>query len=191
MLGLIFFREKVYNLIGLVIGIGLFLYCQNLISFKTFYVYIIPAIILTVGLKFIIISIFPYKANKIIKTMKNSGVLPEICRGIFFNLSMDFEEEKFQNAEVTAFFGNVICDLSKTIIEDDRALKVLSVFGNVYLDVPNNVNVVVRSSSIFGGVSNKIDIKDDAPNIYVSCTCVFGVVKIISTNHEFEGPWVL
>lgn len=189
-IGFFFFREKVYNLIGCIVGIGLLLCCQDVISFRQFYIYIIPAVIFSVGLKLIIHSIFPHKANTIIKNMKNNGIPSEICRGIFYNLSMDFEDDEFENAELTALFGNVICNLNRSVINEERAIKAISVFGSIDIDVPNNVNVVIRSSSIFGGVSNKTQSKDNLPNIYISCTCIFGCVRIVSTQHEFSGPWV-
>ena len=46
--------------------------------------------------------------------------------------------------------------------------------------MPQNVNVKVKSTAIFGGVDNKIknDKQDNIPTIYVNAFCMFGGVDI-------------
>lgn len=190
-IGLIFSREKIYNLIGLVIGVGLLMCCQDIISFKLFYIITIPTIVFVIGLKLLLNAIFLDKANVILRRMKKRGIAPEICRAIFLNFSMNFEDEKFNNAELTCLFGRVICDLRDAVVENDRAIKVLTLFGSADIYVPNNVNVAVKSSSIFGGISDHTEKKSDLPTIYISSTCIFGGIKIEAPKVTFTGPWIL
>ena len=46
--------------------------------------------------------------------------------------------------------------------------------------MPDDVTVKVRSTPIFGGVSNKTknDSSDHAKTIYIDATCIFGGVEI-------------
>ena len=47
-----------------------------------------------------------------------------------------------------------------------------------YILVDDDVNVVVNSTSIFGGVENKTKSNDVKYTIYVNATCLFGGVDI-------------
>ena len=55
-----------------------------------------------------------------------------------------------------------------------------SVFGGVDLIVPSDVNVVVKSNSVFGGVENKNNNKKNDKNktIYVNATAIFGGIDL-------------
>ena len=54
-----------------------------------------------------------------------------------------------------------------------------SICGGIDLIVPKGVNVKVNSTSIFGGVSNKIvNDKDNKVTVYVNANCLFGGVEI-------------
>ena len=88
--------------------------------------------------------------------------------------------EKY-GTELTAVFGGVKCDLTKAIIENDVVINATSVFGGIEIYVPDDVNVKIKSSSIFGGVSEKrkSDVKNEnSHTIYVNATCIFGGVDI-------------
>lgn len=190
-IGVVFSKEKFYNAIGIVVGFCLLIYNFNLISLKTLLTIFAPLILVVVGLKLVICSVFPNKANKIIRIMKEDGVFPETCRGILFNRGINYEDGEFNNADICGVFANAACDLHDAIVEGDRAIKALALFGNVDIYVPNNVDVVVRSNSIFGAVLNGTSLKNSNVTIHISCTCIFGRVKIESPNTDFDGPWVL
>ena len=51
-------------------------------------------------------------------------------------------------------------------------------FGGIDILVPENVNVKLNSSCIFGGVSNKASVYENAPTIYINGVCLFGGVDI-------------
>ena len=55
-----------------------------------------------------------------------------------------------------------------------------SIFGEITIYVPKDVNVKVSSTSIFGGVydERKDKIKDSKYTIYVNATTMFGGVEI-------------
>ena len=63
-------------------------------------------------------------------------------------------------------------------IVEDKIINATSVFGGINIFAPENVNIQVKSTSIFGGVSNKTKNKDGQPTIYVKAFCLFGGVDI-------------
>ena len=47
------------------------------------------------------------------------------------------------------------------------------------LSLDERINVKVKSTSIFGGTTNKVkDEKENAPTIYIKSFCLFGGVEI-------------
>ena len=177
-IGLFTEREKTGNIIGIVIGVFLLLYCQDILSFSMLWKLLVPAIIVIVGLKMVLTGLFGNKANEIMKQMKLEGKQPKSGFAAFSGCDMNYDGEVFEGAELTAVFGGVKCDLRNAIIEKDCAIQVSAIFGGIDIFVPTGINVKVTSNSIFGGVSNKTAIHQNAPTIYVSGTCMFGGVEI-------------
>ena len=81
---------------------------------------------------------------------------------------------------MSAVFGGIKCDLTKAVIESDIVINASSIFGGIDIIVPDNVKVKVKSSSIFGGVSDKKRHSENAEanTIYINATCLFGGVDI-------------
>ena len=177
-IGLFTEREKTGNIIGIVIGVFLLLCCQDILSFSMLWKLLVPAIIVIVGLKMVLTGLFGNKANEIMKQMKLEGKQPKTGFAAFSGCDMNYHGEVFEGAELTAVFGGVKCDLRNAIIEKDCAIQVSAIFGGIDIFVPTGINVKVTSNSIFGGVSNKTAIHQNAPTIYVSGTCMFGGVEI-------------
>ena len=70
--------------------------------------------------------------------------------------------------------------MRKAIIQQDTVINTSSIFGGIDIYVPENVKVKVKSTSIFGGVSNrkKNNENTEANTIYINATCLFGGVEI-------------
>ena len=177
-IGLFTEREKTGNVIGIVIGVFLLLCCQDILSFSMLWKLLVPAIIVIVGLKMVLTGLFGNKANEIMKQLKLEGKEPKTGFAAFSGCNMNYDGEVFEGAELNAIFGGVKCDLRKAVIEKDCAIQVSAIFGGIDILVPTGVNVKVNSSSIFGGVSNKTAVHQDAPTIYISGSCMFGGVEI-------------
>ena len=95
-----------------------------------------------------------------------------------------------------AVFGGADIDLRQAEIMDKAILKASSIFGGIFIYVPDDVKVEVASTSICGGVSDKRkDVgrkkksKDDEGSkekqtknagrtLYIDANCVFGGVEI-------------
>ena len=177
-IGLFTEREKTGNLIGIAIGVFLLLCCQDILSFSMFWKLLVPAIVVFVGLKMVFTGLFGNKANEIMKNLRLEGKTLKSGCATFSGCDMNYDGEVFEGAELTAVFGGVECDLRNAIIEKDCAIRISAIFGGIDILVPAGINVRVSSSSIFGGVSNKTAVYQNAPTIYVSGTCLFGGVEI-------------
>ena len=99
---------------------------------------------------------------------------------VFSGQDVKFDGEKFIGADLTAVFGGVKLDLRNAIIEEDTTINAICIFGGIDILVPENIKIDIKSTSIFGGVSNKrkhIENKQ-GHTIYVNAKCVFGGVDI-------------
>lgn len=177
-IGLFTEREKTGNIIGIVIGVLLLLCCQDVLSFSILWKLLVPVIIVIIGLKMVLTGLFGNKANEIMKKLRLEGKEPKVGCAVFSGCDMSCDGEVFEGAELTAVFGGVDCDLRNAIIEKDCAVQVSAIFGGIDIFVPDNINVKVSSNSIFGGVSNKTAVHQNAPTLYVRGTCMFGGVEI-------------
>jgi len=178
-IGLFTEREKTGNLIGVAIGILLLLACQDILSFSVVWKLIVPGIIVLAGLKLIFGGLFGNKANEIMKELKAAGNSPKVGFAAFSGCNLNYENEVFNGAELTAVFGGIKCDLRNAVINGDCAIQVSAIFGGIDILVPPNVNVKVNANALFGGVSNKTKVvQESVATIYVSGLCMFGGVDI-------------
>ena len=172
--------EKLGNIIGIAVGVCLLLCCQNVLEFDMLWKIAAPAVIVIIGIKLIIGAVRGDKANKLIESIHQNGENVKTGCATFSGQDIDFDNEVFNGAELSAIFGGVKCDLRNAIIENDCAINATSIFGGIDIYVPYNVNIKVNSNSIFGGVSQKNRRPNDpnAVTVYVNATCMFGGVEI-------------
>ena len=183
LIGLVTARDKIGNLFGLLIGIGLFLSVNDYISFDLFVKLIIPAAIIVIGLRMIFGSLAIGKSARGRKRAeerrrKAGGEVPEYC-ATFSALAPNLDGQSFYGAELTAVFGSVRCDLRNAIFTEDVVITVSPIFGGIEILLPETVNVSTSVTAVFGGAS--CERKDDAEHeltVYVSGTAVFGGVNI-------------
>lgn len=171
-------KDRVGNIIGVIIGILLLLCCQNILSFGLLWKLLIPAIIVIVGVKLIFGSVFDKKVKEAVEKLNKSGD-PKQGTAVFSGCNIDFRGEPFDGANLTAVFGGIKCDLREAIIEQDCIIEVSAIFGGIDLFLPDNVNVKINTTSIFGGVANKKHKAENASvTVYISGSCMFGGVDI-------------
>lgn len=170
--------DKSSNLIGLIIGLCLLLGCQDIIEFAIIWKLMIPAILVMIGLSFIFKDTLNSKVNKEIKKL-NKNETKEYC-ACFSGQKIDFTKEEFTGCSLSAVFGGIECDLKKSIIKEDTVINASSIFGGITIYVPEDINVKISSTSIFGGVSDKRKNKttDAKDTIYINATSMFGGVEI-------------
>ena len=172
-------RNKTGGIIGVLIGVALLLSCQNLLDFELILKLAFPTILIIIGLSIVFKDTINGKVNDEIKKLNSKGNLEEHC-ATFSSQNLNFENEEFKGTTLTAVFGGLKCDLRNAIINSDVVINASAIFGGIDIFVPDNVKVKVKSTAIFGGVSNKTNVKtaENSYTIYVNGTALFGGVEV-------------
>ena len=157
LIGLINNEDKTGDIIGLLIGVALLLNAQGIISFDIIWKLAAPLILVIIGLSIILEGNKDSKTNVVIKKINsNDNEKTSVCSA-FSSQNIKLNKEKINNLELNA------------------------IFGGIDIIVPDDVNVKIKSTSIFGGASNKKQLMDDKEKkhtIYINASCVFGGVDI-------------
>lgn len=179
-IGIICEREKIGNIIGLIIGVYLLLWCQGIMKIEMLWKLITPIILILIGLSFIFKDIFNKKINKEIKKINDKST-DNNYTAIFSGQEIKLTDEKLEKVNLTSIFGGIDLDLRDAKITNDIVINACTIFGGADLFVPENVKVKIVSSSIFGGVEDKkrkIDEENQKYTLYINATCIFGGVDI-------------
>ena len=151
-------QDKTGNIIGLIVGIYLLLYCQGLINFQFAWKLVVPVIFVLIGLKMIFKDTFNKKKPR---------------QNIYDNLL-------YTGGNYDVTFNGLILDLSKAYLNEETNITISTLFGGVDLYLPDDVNIQIQSSNFLGGVDlhkreNKIE---NTKVIYLNARCIFGGINI-------------
>lgn len=172
--------EKGGDIIGIIIGVSLLLGCQGVIRFDLLWKLLLPFILICIGISIVFGDVLKRKVVKEAKKLHSKGDEKEYW-ATFSGQNISFAKEKFEGCKLEAVFGGIKCDLREAKIEEDVSVRASAIFGGVTIYVPDNVNVKIASTSIFGGTSGKDLTKESdekRKTIYIESTCVFGGVEI-------------
>lgn len=177
-IGLVTDGDKTGSIIGVIIGVLLFLGANDIIDYDLIWKLIFPLIIIVVGLSLIFKDRFNSKITKRIEDIadnKNNGVT-----AVFSGEDVSFNNRLFTGINLTSIFGGIKCDLRGAKIKKDVVINAYSFFGGTDILVDDNVKIAVSSTSIFGGVDNKKKNNDSTSDItiYVNAICIFGGIDI-------------
>lgn len=181
-------ENKTADMIGLGVGVCLLLGCLGLLRLDIVWALIVPLILVVVGLSMMFQGMIKAKVAREVrkKSNGNDDGLKEHW-ATFSSLKLDFKGEEFYGAKLEAVFGHIKCNLAGAKISEDVIVSVGSVFGGVTLVVPEDVNVEVVSTNLFGGVQDKrkeiansklSKESEKRKTIYVEATCLFGGLEI-------------
>ncbi len=178
LIGLIKEREKTGNLIGLLIGVLLLLCAQGILSFDKIRKLFIPIILVIIGISFLFKELISSRWSKAVKTISEDGL--EEYAAVFAGQKIALKDDEFKGARLDSVFGGIDFDIREANVVEDKIIHTSSIFGGIEIYVPQNVNVKVKSTPIFGGVSNKTENKkgENIPTIYINAFCLFGGVDI-------------
>ena len=178
-IGLINDDDKVDNIFGLFIGLALLLICQNIIDFDLLLKLFLPIILIFVGLSLIFKNKVTTNIKKEVKRMSNSNKKTNSYCSTFssMNIKLDEDVEKY---ELDAVFGELNVNLSKQEINEDLLITACSIFGSIKIAVPNDIEVKLVSTPIFGDIKDKRKTKPENKKcvVYVDATAIFGGVEI-------------
>lgn len=135
---------------------------------------IFAIILIGAGISFILSSLGKKKVKKISKDKMIN------YNGIFGGVKEVVKTKDFKGANCYSIFGGIKLDLKNTSLKDDTVIICYAVFGGIDLTVPDDVNIIIHSSSLFGGVNNKTSNKnnDNKKTIYINVTAIFGGVDV-------------
>ncbi len=179
-IGLFTDKQKAGPLVGLLIGIAFLLVARGIVPFTMLWKLAFPAALVIGGLVLIFRVTIGSKATQKIQMLNEKTAAKEEYCAVFGGQDIRFAGQTFEGASLSAVFGGVKCDLRGAIIEQDAVLNVSAIFGGVDIFVPPTVKVVVRSTPLFGGVSDSSlhTNEETAPTLYINATCMFGGVDI-------------
>lgn len=171
--------DKTGNLIGLLIGLLLLLCCQDLFSFDLLWKLLLPIIFIVIGLSILFKNSFNKKISKEINKL-NKNEKDSTCYAVFSGQKISLDKKEYKGSNLSAIFGGLEYDLRQAIIKDDIVINCSCVFGGIDILVPDDVKVVISSTSIFGGAENKTSNsdKEKKPIIYINATCIFGGLEV-------------
>ena len=177
--GLFTSHDKLISVIGILIGVALLMACQGVIDFEIMRKLTVPVIVILIGLALI----FKRRDNKaalLLEEAKKNGVPLKQCCATFSGQDVDYTDEVFDGAEFNAIFGGIKCDLRNAVIKNGAVINACCIFGGIDILLPDNVNIKVSSSSIFGGISDKNhkNRAENAVTLYINGTCMFGGMDI-------------
>ncbi len=174
-IGLFTEKDKVGNLMGILLGAVLLLACQDIINFDLLWKLLVPAVIVVMGIKLVLGGILKSKKNappKVSQSQKNFAV--------FSGNDVDFSGESFDGGDYIAIFGGIEVHLENAIIDHDVTVNATAIFGGIDIFLPENVKVKVSSASVFGGVGNerKGKTSDSSVTVYINGSGIFGGVDV-------------
>ena len=179
-IGLFTDYDKTGNIVGICIGVFLLLCCRDILRFDMFWKLLVPGIIVIIGLKMVFGGAIGNRGDQVYRRITAENGVMENRAAVFSGSRLDSTGERFEGAQLDAIFGSVTCDLTKAVIDNDCVINATAVFGGIDIYVPENVNVRIKSNSLFGGVSGK-ERRDQAENqytLYINAIALFGGVKI-------------
>jgi predicted membrane protein len=179
-IGLFTESNKTGNLIGLAVGVTLLLICQDILSADLLWKLLAPVILVLIGLRLIFKDVFNRKARQVISKWKSRGVTPKEYAATFATQNVDMSGVTFEGADLTAVFGSLTCDLRYATFTEDVVINLCSMFGGIDVYLPDNVNVKLGTTCIFGGISDKRIVKttEKAVTVYINGNCIFGGADI-------------
>ncbi len=171
-------ESKTADLIGILIGVCLMLGCLGVLQFDMIWKLILPVVLVICGLSLILKDTLKGKVIKEVKKL-NRHERDEYW-ATFASQKLDFAKQEFKGCKLEAVFGGIRCDLRGAEIKEDTVISSSSIFGGVTIFVPDDVNVKIVSTNLFGGVEDKRrePTKDAKYTIYIESTCLFGGLEV-------------
>lgn len=175
-------KDRTGNFIGIAVGVILLLACQEIITFEILLKLIVPVVLVVIGLSLIFKDAVGGKAAKEIKKLNDVNAQRRSVGAVFSTEKFNVTNEVLESMDISASFGTVKCDFENSVVNHDIVFNVNATFGTVEIFAPKGVKVVVKSTSIFGSVSDKTETAEqdiNMPKIYVNAVCMFGGVQIL------------
>ena len=175
-IGLLEKEEKASNIIGLVIGISFLLSAQDIIKLELILKLIAPFILVAIGISLLFGNNLKNKVSEKLKNINKNDL--ENIIATFSEQKINKDNEIFKGANLDAIFGSITLDLTNSKLEK-AIIKASSIFGGINIILPKDANVKIKSTPIFGSITNKIrNNTDNKTIVYIDSFCMFGGIDI-------------
>lgn len=170
---LLFQNNKGFSLYTLIVGILLLLSCNSIIPLNKCFTILLCLAIIFIGINIV-------KVTLKIPERKNSNTKFVPFYYAFFGSTEEMVETKFSGGYTKLVFGYLSLDLRNAKIEKNSTLKVLSIFGETDILVPENTEVITTSTNILGGTENLKTPSESkkANKLYIESISILGNTRI-------------
>jgi len=171
-------QDRGAGLIFILVGALLLLTIHDIVEWNSVW-RLWPLILIVIGLS----MIFKGRRNKWkLSNEKTTGDDYIHSNAVFGGSEHSITSQNFRGGETMALFGGVELDMRQAQISDDGCkIHATALFGGVEIIVPDDWNVIITGTPIFGGIDSKSRRRSDAKSgkdIYIHCTVAFGGVEI-------------
>lgn len=171
-------QDRGSGLVFILIGTLLLLTIHDVVEWNSIW-RLWPVILIFIGLSMI------FKGRRTNWKMSNettSGDDYIHSNAVFGGSEHTVTSQNFRGGETMALFGGVELDMRQANISTEGCkIHATALFGGVEIIVPDDWNVILTGTPIFGGIDSKSRRKSSASSnkdIYIHCTVAFGGVEI-------------
>jgi len=171
-------QDRGSGLVFILIGTLLLLTIHDVVEWNSIW-RLWPLILIFIGLSMIFKG---RRTNWKLSNETTSGDDYIHSNAVFGGSEHTVTSQNFRGGETMALFGGVELDMRQAQISADGCkIHATALFGGVEIIVPDDWNVIITGTPIFGGIDSKSRRKSDAKSgkdIYIHCTVAFGGVEI-------------
>ena len=171
-------HDRGAGLIFIIIGALLLLTVHDIVEWNSIW-RLWPLILIFIGLS----MIFKGRRNKWkLSNETTTGDEYIHSNAVFGGSEHTVTSQNFKGGETMALFGGVELDMRQAKISADGCkIHATALFGGVEIIVPDDWNVIITGTPIFGGIDSKSRRKSDvnsSQDVHIHCTVAFGGVEI-------------
>ncbi len=163
---------------GLILGVMMLLTQWHLFSLGWAIKLVLPVLLILYGLYVIGNGVH---FNRVAPDGTTDSRLGGSYNAFFSGNETCLPSEEFFGASTTAVFGGVELDLRSAIIVEDVTIDATAIFGGIEIYLPDDVNVKLTSTALFGASDNGVKrvTVPEWPTVYIRSTAIFGGVEIL------------
>jgi len=171
-------QDKGSGLIFMLFGVLFLLTTNGIIEWSSIWK-LWPIVLIIIGLSMV------FKGRRSNWNLTNESTIGNDyihSNAVFGGAEHAVTSQNFKGGETMALFGGVELDLREAKLSPDGCkINATALFGGVEMIVPDDWNVIITGTPIFGGIDSKSRRKvasKDGKDIHLHCTVLFGGVEI-------------
>ena len=170
--------DKTKGLVFLVVGVVFLSATLNIINWGSI-ARLWPLILIAVGISMILRTRDGSLLGKTMSGESSEDVIK--ASAIFGGADRAVTSNSFKGGDIIALFGGVHLDLTRAVPSSEGCnLTLTAIFGGIDVKIPQDWEVSVSGTPIFGGIKNKTSAEAEKTGgkIHCSCTVAFGGVEV-------------